>query len=171
MPRYVFTRENLKPLSAFLGLPMARQVVQAAIPIKRFPAKQVEERLELAVAVQNRSNPDGVPLDAILEEAKKASPSVTGIVVRGNAVFVTHNREPKPEEKTELGKVLLDKTRLSSLVRPELKIARAVQPASAAAQPTDEALTELKRVLSDPATPDDKWLREFRRFAVEHLLK
>jgi len=164
MSRYLFTRENLQPLRAFLGLPMARQVLQAAVPIKRFPPKQVQERLELGVEVQNRNNPNGVPLDAILDEAKKTSPSVTGIVVRGNAVFVTHDREPKPEEKTQLGKLLLDKTRLTSLVRPELRAARV-------AQPDDQALPELKRVLSDPATPDDKWLREFRRYAVEHLLK
>jgi hypothetical protein len=171
MSRYVFTRQDLEPLRSFLGLPGARQALQAAVPIKRFAPAQVQERLPLEVDVRSREKPDGVPLEAILDEAKKASPSITGIAVRGNAVVFTHSREQKPEEKVQLDRLLKDKTRLTKLGQ----IARAERPAvlRTAARParSDGELEALRERLLDDATPDDQWLRAFRRYATQVLLK
>jgi hypothetical protein len=165
MARYQFTRGNLEPLRGFMGLPLARRVLQSAVPIKRFVPRQIEEKLELGVAVQSRDNPDGVPLDIILAEARKTTTSVTGMVVRGGSVFVTHGREPKPEEKDQLRELLLDKPRLTGLTR--------IRPGGVrtAKEGTQLSARELRAVLTDDATPDEQWIKAFRRYAVEHLLK
>jgi hypothetical protein len=92
MARYKFTRKDLEPLRAFLELPLARDVIDAAVPVKRLARAELREELTLPVDVLSREHADGVPLDAILREVQKTTPGATGIVARGGKVIITHSR-------------------------------------------------------------------------------
>jgi hypothetical protein len=167
MGRYRFTAKDLAPLKPLLNLPLARQVLEAAVPVKTFTKPPIVEELPLAVSVQGRKNPDGVPLDALLQEAQKLSPTATGIAVRRGKLLVTHSKPPEAAERLKLDAFFRDKSRLSGLVvarRPELRAAE-TPVASAGA---DAALVA---VLRDPQTPDERWLTAFREYAVKHLIK
>jgi len=158
MPRYKFTERDLRGLRTFLQQPTVATALAAAVPIKRFapPAKQLDE-VELPVAVESRDRPDGVPLNLILAAARKAAPSVSGLVVRGGRVVVSHRSAPTAKERKQLLKLLGDRNELGKLRRT----------------PTPQLVgaADLERVLLDDATPDADWLRAFRRYAVEQLIK
>jgi len=157
MGRYVFKTKDLEPLRQFLELPMAREVIDAAVPVKRFRGVQVEEEITLPVDVLSRDNPAGVPLDAILAEVQKTTPTVTGIVVRGGKAFITHGGRPKPEARAKLHGLLGDRPALLKLRRVPL--------------PTDMPEADLETILRDDSTPDAEWMRAFRQYAVRTLLK
>ena len=157
MGRYIFKPKDLEPLRPFLDLPLAREVIDAAVPVKRFGGIQVEEEVTIPVEVLSRDNPDGVPLDAILAEVQKKTPTVMGIAVRGGKVFVTHGDRPKPEDREKLHGLLRDRPALLKLRRRPFQAER------------PEA--ELERILRDESTPDGEWMRAFRQYAVRTLLK
>jgi hypothetical protein len=157
MGRYKFKRQDLAPLRAFLDLPLARDVVGAAVPVKRLVRPELREETTLAVDVLSREHADGVPLDAILREVQKTTPTATGIVARGGKVIITHSKAPKPQERDELQQLLGDAPKLQAL-RPQVS-------------PRRIAKKDVKAILLDDATPDAEWLQAFRRYAVDTLLK
>jgi hypothetical protein len=156
MPRYKFTRKDLAPLRPFLDLPLARDVVDAAVPVKRLVRTELREEVTLPVQVLSREHADGVPLEAILQEVQKTTPTATGIVARGNKVFITHSKAPKPQERTKLQELLKDASRLRTLKEPVLRAPKK---------------KDVKAILLDDSTPDAEWLQAFRRYAVDTLLK
>ena len=83
MARYKFTRKDLEPLRAFLDLPLARDVIDSAVPVKRLARAELREEVTLPVEVLSREHADGVPLDAILRGVHKTTPPAPGIVARG----------------------------------------------------------------------------------------
>lgn len=157
MGRYKFTRKDLEPLRPFLDLPLARDVVDAAVPVKHLVRAELHEEVTLPVAVLSREHADGVPLDAILREVQKTTPTATGIVARGDKVIITHSKEPKPQERTKLQQLLTDGAKLRTLREPVIR--------GAAKQ------KDVKAILLDETTPDAAWLQAFRRYAVDTLLK
>ncbi|MGE5287149.1 MAG: hypothetical protein ACM3ML_08115 [Micromonosporaceae bacterium] len=159
MSRYVFTEQDLEPLRPILQGPLIAQALAAAVPIKRFetPPGRVEE-VELPVPVRSRDQPDGVPLERILEAAKAASPSVRGLAVRGGSVAVIHDGVPTAQQERRLRRLLGDQQTLSKLREP---------PQSA----VTASMGDLERVLLDQATPDAEWMQAFRRYAVEQLIQ
>jgi hypothetical protein len=159
MSRYKFTARDLEPLRSFLQGPLVARVLAAAVPIKHFepPTRQLEV-VELPVEVRSRDQPDGVPLQDILAAAKAASPTVQGLVVRGDAVVVIHGGAPAPQARKRLRDLLGDRQKLIELRGP-------VPPVAA-----DDG-GDLRRVLLDDATPDDEWMRTFRRYAVQRLIE
>ena len=74
MARYRFTARDLAPLRGLLDAPFAREVLDAAIPIKRFVGARQQEEIELPVAVQSRDEPNGVPLHEILKTVQVEVP-------------------------------------------------------------------------------------------------
>jgi hypothetical protein len=160
MSRYKFTARDLEPLRTFLQGPMVARVLAASVPIKHFepPARQVEV-VELPVAVRSRDQPDGVPLQDILAAAKAASPTVQGLAVRGGTMVVIHGSAPAPQARKKLRDLLGDRQKLTELRAPPTPVAA---PAGA---------DDLRRVLLDDATPDDEWMRAFRRYAVQRLIE
>jgi hypothetical protein len=153
----VFTRKDLEPLRAFLDPPPAHEVLDAAVPVKRADRAQVREQITLPVNVLSREHADGVPLEAILREVQKTTPTATGIVVRGDRVVITYSKPPDPQDKARLDQLLRDASRLRGLEPPA---------ARAAARPP-----ELLAILRDESTPDADWLRAFRRYAVDNLFE
>jgi hypothetical protein len=164
MARYRFTRRDLEPLREFLELPLAKEVFAAATPIKHFePAtREVDETIELPVAVQSREQPDGVPLHEILAAVKRRSPTVTGLAVRGDRLMITHSQPPAAKERRELASLLGDRQELLSL-RPAGQRDRE-------ARPTRGEPGGLEALLRDDAVSDAEWLKAFRRWAVARLL-
>ncbi len=156
MGRYKFTRKDLEPLRAFLDLPLARDVVDAAVPVKRLVRAELREEVTLPVEVLSREHADGVPLDAILQEVQKTTPTATGIVARGDKVVITHSKAPKPQERTKLQELLKDASRLRTLKEPVVRAPKK---------------KDVKAILLDESTPDAEWLQAFRRYAVDTLLK
>lgn len=159
MARYRFTARDLAPLRGLLDAPFAREVLDAAIPIKRFVGARQQEEIELPVAVQSRDEPNGVPLHEILKTVQAEVPGVSGIAVRQGRAVLTHKGPLTAEHKRKIGRLLQDDRRLLAL-RPS------GGPDVAADSP--EAL---KQVLLDQATPDVEWLRAFRRYAVAELIR
>jgi hypothetical protein len=154
MPRYVFTERDLAPLRALLELPLAHEALAASVPIKRFdPPARTGETIELPVDVQSSENPDGVPLGVILARLKRDVPSVTGIAVRGSTARVTYAKTPTRRDAATVGKVLGDRGELIGLREQPL--------------PREQ----LQAVLASEATPDAEWLRAFRRWAVDNVIK
>ncbi len=135
---------------------MAREMLEAAVPVKRFGGVQVEEEVTLPVAVLSRDNPEGVPLDAILAEVQKTTPTVKGIVARGGKVFLMHGDRPKPEDQEKLHGLLQDRLALLKLRRVPFR---------------DMPEAELESILRDENTPDSEWMRAFRQYAVRRLLR
>ena len=116
MARYRFTARDLAPLRPLLDAPFAREVLETAIPIKRFAsgARQREE-IELPVAVQSREEPDGVPLPDILKAVQAEVPGVTGIAVRRGKAVLTNEAPLTAEQKRKIERLLRDRRRLMGL--------------------------------------------------------
>jgi hypothetical protein len=158
MARYRFTARDLEPLRSLLDAPFAREVLDAAIPIKRFAGARQQEEVELPVAVQSREEPDGVPLPEILKTLQAEVPGVSGMAVRQGRAVLTLDSPLTADQKQKIGRLLRDRRRMLAL-RP--------QPGSAVAADGPEAL---KKVLLDETTPDVEWLRAFRRYAIAELI-
>ncbi len=167
MPRYRFTAKDLGPIKPFLNLPFAKQIVGAAIPVKRFEKRTVREELPLAAGVQSRREPDGVPLDTLLKEVQKVAPTATGISVRRGKLLVTHSKQPAPADGGKLAALVSDPGRLRDLAAARPQVSRAAASAGRASR-ADAALL---KTLRDARTPDDRWLEAFREYAVKHLIK
>jgi len=159
MARYRFTARDLAPLRSLLDAPFAREVLDAAIPIKRFAGARQQEEVELPVAVQSREEPDGVPLHEILKMVQAEVPGVSGMAVRQGKAVLTHKGPLTAEQKRKIGRLLQDRRRLLAL-RPS--------GGSDGAADSPEAI---KKVLLDQATPDVEWLRAFRRYTVAELIR
>jgi hypothetical protein len=170
MPRYRFTAKDLAPIKPLLNLPFAKQIVGAAVPVKRFEKRIVREALPLAVGVRSRREPDGVPLEALLKEVQKVTPTATGISVRRGKLLVTHSKKPTPAEGQKLEALVRDTGRLRELtaVRPAPRAAASSASASSRASRADTALI---KTLRDARTSDERWLEAFREYAVKHLIK
>jgi hypothetical protein len=158
MARYRFTVRDLAPLRSLLDAPFAREVLDAAIPIKRFGGARQREEVEIAVPVQSREQPDGVPLHAILKAVQAEVPGVSGLAVRQGKAVLTHERPLTAEQRRKIGRLLRDRGRLTAL--------RARNGSELAAEDPQA----LRKVLLDDATPDSEWLRAFRRYAVAALI-
>lgn len=158
MARYRFTVRDLAPLRSLLDAPFAREVLDAAIPIKRFAGAWQREEVELSVTVQSREQPDGVPLHEILKAVQAEAPGVSGIAVRQGKAVLTHESPLTAEQRSKIGRVLRDHRRLMAL-RPPSGSDSAVEDPQA-----------LRKVLLDDATPDAEWLRAFRHYAVTALI-
>jgi hypothetical protein len=158
MARYRFTLRDLAPLRGLLDAPFAREVLDAAIPIKRSTGARQLEELDLPVAVQSREQPDGVPLHEILKAVQAEVPGVSGIAVRQGRAVLTHEAPLTAEQRRKIGRVLRDQRRLTALRAPSRSDLAATDP------------EELRKVLLDAATPDAEWLRAFRRYAVADLI-
>jgi hypothetical protein len=159
MARYRFTARDLEPLRSLLDAPFAREIFDAAIPIKRFAGARQQEELELPVAVQSREQPDGVPLPEILKTVQAEVPGVSGMAVRQGRAVLTLESPLTAEQKRTIGRLLQDRGRLLALRPPR---------GSELAADSPEAL---KKVLLDEATADIEWLRAFRRYAVAELIR
>jgi hypothetical protein len=159
MSRYRFTARDLAPLRSLLDAPFAREVFEAAIPIKRFAGARQQEELDLRVAVQSREEPDGVPLHEILKAVQAEVPGVSGMAVRQGRAVLTLESPLTAEEKRTIGRLLQDRRRLLALRPPD---------GSNFAADSPEAL---KKVLLDEATADVEWLRAFRRYTVAELIR
>jgi hypothetical protein len=161
MARYVFKKQDLEPLRAWLDNPVARRVLKSTAPIKRIRSRQppVEEAIELPVKVQSREQPDGVPLHEVLQAVQTEMPTVVGISVRGDKVLVRHGTAPKEKDRDKLRKFVQDPKKLMALLKP-------TRTATLAARGED-----LEKLLLDDETPDAEWLRAFRRYAVANLIK
>jgi hypothetical protein len=157
MARYRFTARDLAPLRSLLDAPFAREVLDAAIPIKRFAGARQQEEVELPVPVQSREEPDGVPLHEILKTVQAEVPGVSGMAVRRGKAVLTYKGPLTADQKRKIGRLLQDRRRLLAL-RPA--------GGSDVAADSPEAL---KQVLLDQATPDAEWLRAFRRYTVAEL--
>ena len=158
MARYRFTVRDLAPLRSLLDAPFAREVLDAAIPIKRFGGARQREEMELSVAVQSREQPDGVPLHEILKAVQAEVPGVSGIAVREGRAVLTHEAPLTAAQRRKIGRVLQDRRGLMALRPPaDSEIAAANSDA-------------LRKALLDDATPDAEWLRAFRRYAVATLI-
>jgi hypothetical protein len=158
MARYRFTVRDLAPLRSLLDAPFAREVLDAAIPIKRFGGARQREEVELSVAVQSREQPDGVPLHELLKAVQAEVPGVSGIAVREGKAVLTHEAPLTAAQRSKIGRLLQDRSRLT---------ARRAPGGSELAAADSEAL---RKVLLDDATPDPEWLRAFRRYAVAALI-
>ena len=158
MGRYKFTPKDLEPLRTFLDLPLARDVVDAAVPVKRLARTELLEEVTLPVEVLSREHTEGVPLDAILLEVQKTTPTATGIVARGDKIIITHSRAPKPQERAKLEMLLNDAPTLRTLKGPVVRAVATKQK-------------DVKAILLDESTPDAEWLQAFRRYALDTLLK
>ncbi|MCE9672838.1 hypothetical protein LY474_34035 [Myxococcus stipitatus] len=161
MGRYVFKSKDLAPLRKFIDQPAARLVLETAVPVKRFEQTSgfTEDVVEVSVTIASGQNPDGVPLHAILRAAKEEDPTVVGITVRGDRLFLKRGGEPKAEQTQRLRKLLDDPQRLLAL--------RASPPPKALSLTAES----LEALLLDEGTPDAEWLRAFRRYAVDNLIK
>ncbi|MCY1019281.1 hypothetical protein [Pyxidicoccus sp. MSG2] len=161
MGRYVFKAKDLAPLRAWIDTPIARQVLESAVPVKRFDTQKVfrEEPIELPVSIQSRDTPDGVPLHDILKAVQAEDPTISGITVRGDRLVLKHATKPLAGQRDKVRELLKDSRKLNAL-RPQ-------QP------PKPQALKgeSLEKLLLDDETPDAEWLRAFRRYAVANLIK
>ncbi|MBN1203497.1 MAG: hypothetical protein JXB05_01050 [Myxococcaceae bacterium] len=162
MGRYVFKSKDLAPLREWLNNPVARGVLESAIPIKRFERKgqQSGEPIALPVPVQSREEPDGVPLPALLKAVKAEDPTVVGIVVRGDKMILKHRARPKAADREKVLKLVKDPKKLQALGRTP------TPPKVPALRGED-----LEKLLLSEETPDAEWLRAFRRYAVANLIK
>jgi hypothetical protein len=158
MARYRFTTRDLAPLRGLLDAPFAREVFDAAIPIKRFGGVRQREEVELPVAVQSRDQPDGVPLHEILKAVQAEVPGVSGIAVREGKAVLTHKAPLTAAQRSKIGRVLKDRRRLTALRPPRGSDLAAADPEA------------LRKVLLDDATPDAEWLRAFRQYAMTALI-
>ena len=118
MARYRFTVRDLAPLRSLLDAPFAREVLDAAIPIKRFGGVRQREEMELSVAVQSREQPDGVPLHEILKAVQAEVPGVSGIAVREGRAVLTHEAPLTAAQRRKIGRVLQDRRGLMALRPP-----------------------------------------------------
>lgn len=163
MGRYVFTGRDLEPLRPILEEPVIAQALAAAVMIKQFQARGTrQDEVELPVPVRSRDQPDGVPLDRILEAAKAASSTVQGLAMRGGTAIVIHDGTPTAQQQKRLRQLLGSQEKLNELNEPS-------PPPPAAGAP--EGAGDLKQLLLDQATPDAEWIRAFRRYAVEQLIQ
>jgi hypothetical protein len=162
MGRYVFKSKDLAPLRAWIDTPIARQVLESAVPVKRFDTQPVfrEEPIELPVAIQSRDTPDGVPLHAILKAVQAEDPTISGITVRGDKVFLKHGTKPLAGQRDKVRGLLKDSRKLNALRAPP-----APKPQVALKGES------LEKLLLDDETPDAEWLSAFRRYAVANLIK
>jgi hypothetical protein len=155
MENDAFAAGDQRPLRSILqGRPSADAEPEAGERAE--PSTTRVDEVELPVAVQDRDQPDGVPLQRILTAAKAASTSVTGLAVRGGTLLVLHDRVPTAKEQRRLRTLLGDPEKLDQLREP---------PPAVGAEAGD-----LERVLLDEATPDAEWIRAFRRYAVERII-
>lgn len=158
MARYRFTLRDLAPLRGLLDAPFAREVLDAAIPIKRFGGARQREEIELTVAVQSREQPHGVPLPEILKAVQAEVPGVTGIAVRQGKAVLACEAALTAQQRSRIGRLLRDRRRLLAL-----------RPASGSDLAAEDPQA-LSKVLLDDATPDAEWLRAFRQYAVAALI-
>jgi hypothetical protein len=160
MGRDAFTENDLAAARALLPTALAGQALAAAAPIKRAGDRPTHRTtpIELAVEVASRSNPDGVPLHAILEAVKEEVPAATGLAVRGAMVVAAFDAEPSEADSQRVAALLGDSTRLLALRQ-------------APAERDGLDLRELTDKLLDDATPDQEWIQAFRRFAVQRLIE
>jgi hypothetical protein len=161
MGRYVFKARDLAPLRAWIDTPIARQVLESAVPVKRFDTQKVfrEEPIELPVAIQSRDTPDGVPLHAILKAVQAEDPTISGITVRGDRLFLKHGTKPLTGQRDRVRELLKDSRKLNALRPQQPPKPQALKPES------------LEKLLLDDETPDAEWLSAFRRYAVANLIK
>jgi hypothetical protein len=112
----------------------------------------------LAGDVQSHQNPDGVPLHKILSAVQEQAPDVKGLMVRNGTVLIAHAKPPTEDVRNRIHKLLSDPELFSRLKTP---------PA------TEQAgdVGSLVKRLTDPATPDEDWIKAFRQYAVRFLIK
>ena len=164
MARHEFTAADLAPLRPLLASPLAQMYLTAAVPIKSFapPGQHVEE-VDLPVDVRGRDTPDGVPLEEILAAAREVTPTLEGLVLRGDRLLAVHRSRPEPRDQERFHELMADQGRLLTLRRSRSRSA-----------PTDggpaDVGDDVRRALLDEETPDAEWLRGFRQWAVRHLI-
>ena len=161
MGRYIFTHKDLAPFLMFLDYPVALAALAATIPVKRLdhPEMHVEKsQVQLAGDVQSHRTPDGVPLHKLLSAVQEQAPDVRGLVVRNGNVVVTHAKPPTEDVRNKIDKVLSDPELFS-----RLKLRATTEQAADAGS--------LVKKLTDPATPDEDWIKAFRQYAVRFLIK
>ena len=164
MPRYEFTPHDLQRLSGLLSAPLVKEALSASVPVRKIapPGGPERDDVELPVEIRTREDPEGVPLSDVLAELQKESPSVTGVAVKGSRLIVTHGRLPTKAERKRFDALVDNPKKFRQRLEPRIR-------GREAAGRTDSA-EDLVRVLRDDSTPDDEWLRAFRRYAVEHLI-
>ncbi|HEX7837470.1 MAG TPA: hypothetical protein VF469_08405 [Kofleriaceae bacterium] len=159
MPRYTFKPEDLLPLRNLLGRPDAQRILSRAIPVKVFdpPPAAVDVALDpLPVKLRTRNNPDGVPLGGVNTLVKERVPEVRSITVRDGAVLVSWTKAPTADMRAKLKAVLADKKAFEDMQ-------------SKTRDPPPMTDDELRTKLLANQTPDDEWLRSFRRYQVAKL--
>lgn len=163
MPRYEFTPHDLQRLSGLLSAPLVKDALAASVPVRKIerPGGPERDTVELPVEIRTREDPNGVPLADVLAELQKESPSVTGVAVKGSRLIVTHGRVPSKTERKRFDALVENPQKFRQRLEPRIRGAKGEREASA---------DDLVRVLRDDKTPDDEWLRAFRRYAVEHLV-
>lgn len=159
MPRYTFKPEDLLPLRNLIGRPDAQRILSRVVPVKVFepPPAAVDVALDpLPVKLRTRNNPDGVPLGDVSALVKKRVPEVRSVIVRDGAVLVSWTKPPTADMRAKLKAVLADKKAFDDL-HGKMREPPAM---------TDD---ELRAKLLANSTPDDDWLRLFRRYQVAKL--
>ena len=159
MPRYVFTMEDLAPLTRVLGRPDVRRIAARAIPVKQFGAAptSVEWVVDpLPIRVRTRDNPTGVPLGDVNDLVKSRVPGVRAVIVRDGSVLVTWDTSPTDEMRAQVKGALTDRAAFQAIQERALE-----RP-----QVGEE---DLRAKLLAPSTSDDEWLRAFRRYHTAKL--
>jgi hypothetical protein len=157
--RYIFTKQDLAPLSKILARPEAMRVAARAIPVKRMAKapKMVDAVVApLPVQLRTRGNPGGIPLGDVSSILKERVPGVSGVVVRDKQLLINWDHEPTPDERAQATKVLSDRALFEQKHPPPDK-----QPPV-----TDE---QLKTRLLSADTPDAEWLASFRTYQTKKL--
>lgn len=160
MPRYQFTARDLEPLKRLIGRPDAQRLLERAVPVKRFnpaPVKLEQVPLDLPVTLQDRNNPDGLPLADVTELVKKRVPGVRSLVVRDGRMLVAYDKPPTDAARAKLTALAADKPAFDKLVAKRRK-----------EQETPDE-DELRDTLLKPALDDVEWLKTFRRLQVAKL--
>lgn len=159
MPRYKFRLEDLAPLRNVLNRPEVQRILSHAVPVKRIqPAPaDVEVAIDpLPIKLRTRENPGGVPLAEVNALVKQRVPGVSSVIVRDGSVLVSWDRPPTPEMRAKVKKALTDRKAFQAIQDKMLK-------------PPPATRAELKAKLCSAATPDDEWLRTFRRYYAAKL--
>jgi hypothetical protein len=177
MARYRFKPKDLAPFKAFLSHPSAIRLLTSAVPIKQLTRARplVEDAgVVLSVPVQSLKVSEGVALEQVFAAVKAIAPDAKTLTLRGRKVDVTYGREPTAEVRESVRKLLGDERALTTAIN---KVRR---PGTGVATPGVPIVSvpggarrgkDLVDALTNDATPDAEWLRAFRKYATENLLR
>ncbi|MDY7090503.1 MAG: hypothetical protein SYR96_36115 [Actinomycetota bacterium] len=149
MARYTFTRSDLARFTPLMRNQVVRSGLTNTVKVKKLAAEGRHiQRLTMAEPARSRDFDAGIDLRYVLAAVREVAPAVACVAYRGNGITVViSDRPPEPAEQEALVALLSDSERLQALEPPP---------------PTPQELVDL---LKSSLTPDDEWIRLFRRYA------